>query len=123
ARRERELSAEREVHRLKSSFVSMVSHEFRTPLGVVMSAAEVLKDYAARLNERRREEHLSDIVDAARRMNDLISEGLLLGRVGSGRMQCSTKAVDLPTLCGKVIESVAAATQRRCRIALADSSW
>ena len=122
ARREHELNAERELHRLKSSFVSTVSHEFRTPLGVIMSAAEVLKDYAARLNETRRQEHLTDIVDAAGRMNDLINEVLLLGAVESGRMQCNVKPVDLPLLCRKIIESIAAATQRRCPIALDDDA-
>jgi signal transduction histidine kinase len=118
ARREYELNSERELYRIKTIFVSTVSHEFRTPLGVIMSAAEVLKDYAARMNETRRQEHLVDIVDAARRMDELISEVPLLGRVESGLMHCSVKPVDLPSLCRKIIDSVVTATQQRCTVVL-----
>src|SRR5262249_10211366 len=42
------LAAERELSELKSRFVSMVSHEFRSPLGVILSAAENLDSYFER---------------------------------------------------------------------------
>jgi signal transduction histidine kinase len=114
---------ERDLHRLKTSFVSMVSHEFRTPLGIIMSSAEILESYFQRLDETRRREHLHDIVDAARRMNDLIGEVLLRGQVDAGRMECCVRAVDLPALCRKIIEDVGTATQQRCPVLFAAEMW
>ena len=61
AQRERELKGEREVNRLKSSFVSMVSHEFRTPLGIIQSSAQILERYLDRLTAERRREQLVSI--------------------------------------------------------------
>jgi signal transduction histidine kinase len=123
AQSERELRVERDLHRLKTSFVSMVSHEFRTPLGIIMSSAEILESYFQRLDETRRREHLQDIVDAARRMNDLIGEVLLLGQVDAGRMECCVRAVDLAALCRKVIEDVGMATQQRCPVLFEAEIW
>jgi signal transduction histidine kinase len=88
-----------------------------------MSSAEILESYFQRLDETRRREHLHDIVDAARRMNDLIGEVLLLGQVDAGRMQCCVKAVDLPALCRKVIEEVSTATQQRCPVLFDAELW
>jgi signal transduction histidine kinase/type II secretory pathway pseudopilin PulG len=117
--RERELQVEREVGRLKSSFVSMVSHEFRTPLGVIRAAGENLGRYFQRLTETQRAELLGDIAASASRMNDLIEEVLLLGKVESGKMECRPAPVDLPALCRRVIAEVRMATHEVCPIELA----
>src|SRR5204863_2639504 len=52
------LAREKELGELKSSFVSMVSHEFRTPLGIIMSSAEILQDYLDQLPAEDRNAHL-----------------------------------------------------------------
>jgi len=114
--RERELKFEREVSRLKSTFVSMVSHEFRTPLGVIRAAGESLGRYYQRLTEAQRTELLGDIAKSAGRMNDLIEEVLLLGKVESGKMECRPDLVDLSVLCRSVAGEVRAATQDACPI-------
>jgi signal transduction histidine kinase len=114
--RERELQLEREVGRLKSTFVSMVSHEFRTPLGVIRAAGESLERYFQRLSEAQRAELLGDIAKSTRRMNDLIEEVLLLGKVESGKMECRPAPVDLPEICRRVIAEVRAATLEACPI-------
>ena len=48
------LTREKELNEMKSNFVSLVSHEFRTPLGVIMSAADVLARYFERLTPEKR---------------------------------------------------------------------
>jgi signal transduction histidine kinase len=114
--RERELQIEREVGRLKSSFVSMVSHEFRTPLGVITASAGNLQRYLPRLPEEQRARLLDDIMNSSSRMRDLIEEVLLLGKVDSGNMKCQPVPVDLPALCRCIIDEVSAAGQNRCSI-------
>jgi PAS domain S-box-containing protein len=52
------LSREKELSQLKSNFVSMVSHEFRTPLGIIQSSAELLRDFYQKMPSREREEQL-----------------------------------------------------------------
>ena len=93
------LEREKELSRLKTNFVTLVSHEFRTPLGIIMSAADILKKYFDRLAPDRRGEHLQDIHDASRRMAELIDEVLLLARVEAGKMECKPQPLDLPAFC------------------------
>lgn len=114
--RDHELRAERELSKLKSNFVSMVSHEFRTPLGVIRAAGESLTRYFQRLTESQRVELLGDIAKSSRRMNDLIEEVLLLGKVEAGRMECRPAPVDLAAVCHRVITEIRTATQDVCPI-------
>jgi PAS domain S-box-containing protein len=93
------LEREKELSRLKTNFVTLVSHEFRTPLGIIMSAADILKKYFDRLAPDRRGEHLQDIHDASRRMAELIDEVLLLARVEAGKMECKPLPLDLRAFC------------------------
>lgn len=118
AQRERALHVEREVNALKSSFVSLVSHEFRTPLGVIVSSTQLLDKYFARLSEAERTEQLAEIQESADRMKDLIEEVLLLGKVESGRMECHPAPVNLRSLCDRAIADVARAAPSGCRIEL-----
>lgn len=112
------LAAEREVGELRARFVSMVSHEFRTPLGIIMSAVELLRGYLDRLPAERRTELLEDIYSSTRRMSGLMEQVLLLGRVESGRAQFRPTALNLPELCQALIDETYSAVGRRCEIAL-----
>ncbi len=116
--RERELQMQRELNRLKSNFVSMVSHEFRTPLGVIQSSAEILQAYFDRLGPEKRAEHLAEIVQFTTRMKDLMEEVLLLSRVESGRMECKPALVDVCALARRVAAEVEASSEGRCPIHL-----
>ena len=107
---------ERELHELKSHFVNTVSHEFRTPLGVIMASAENLRDYHERFTPAQRAEHLRDIFDASQTMSGLMEEVLLLGRVESGKVTFRPAPLDLPALCERFVEEVRAATENRCPI-------
>jgi signal transduction histidine kinase len=57
----RTLARERDLGQLRSNFVSMVSREFRTPLGIIQSSAEILEDYLDQLNPDERKDHLQSI--------------------------------------------------------------
>jgi PAS domain S-box-containing protein len=110
------LAQERELSELKSRFVSMVSHEFRTPLGIIMSAIELMRHYDARLPDDQRKELYQDIYDATRHMSGLMEQVLLLGRVEAGKLGCKPQPIDLGTLASKITDESLSATNRRCPI-------
>lgn len=116
SRRERELAVEREVNELKGRFVSMVSHEFRTPLGITMSAVELLRNYLNRLPPAKLAELLEDIYQSTLRMSGLMEQVLLLGRVESGRAGFRSLPLDLPELVARIGDETQSATNRRCEI-------
>jgi len=113
------LARERELSEMKSNFVSLVSHEFRTPLGVIMSAADVLQRYFERLAPEKRARHLEMILKSTRNLAALIEEVLLLGRVEEGRMQFTPVAVDLEKTCRTLCDEVRSATNGVCPIQFA----
>ncbi len=112
----RALEQERELVRLKTNFANLVSHEFRTPIGVIVSSAQVLDSYFDRLTPPRRHEHLGDIVEAARHMAGLIDEVLLLGRIEAGRLAFQSRPLDLPSFCRRLADEVQQASGLRCPI-------
>jgi signal transduction histidine kinase len=114
----RAVAREKELGQLKSNFVSMVSHEFRTPLGIIMSSAEILQDYLEQLDSDERQHHLQSIAKNTRRMADLMEEVLLLGRFEAGRMNCQPAPIDLAGFARRLVDEMLSATDRRCPIVL-----
>ena len=109
------LKEEREVGELKSRFVSSVSHEFRTPLGVIMSATDLLSRYRDRLPAERIGEHLQEIRHATRQMSGMMEDILLLGRAEAGRVDIKPQAVDLPELCTRLADETKSAAAQSGR--------
>ncbi len=112
----RALAQERELSELKSRFVSMVSHEFRTPLGITMSAVELLQHYEDRLPPDQKAVLLADIQGSTKSMAGLMEQVLLLGRVEAGRLAFRPRPLDLETLVLKLTDESHSATNRRCLI-------
>jgi len=110
------LSREKELGEMKSSFVSMVSHEFRTPLGVIASAADVLQRYFDRLTPEKRDDHWTMIHRSTKNLSSLIEEVLLLGRVEDGRMKFAPVAMDVEKFCRGLADEVFSATRGVCPI-------
>lgn len=114
----RSVARERELSQLKSSFVSLVSHEFRTPIGIIHSSAEILERYQERLPAAERTEHLRAIQSHAWRMASLMEEVLLFGKVEAGRLEFRTAAFDLDEACRRWVQELTLTTGRRCPIHL-----
>ena len=112
------LAREKELGLLRSKFVSMVSHEFRTPLGIIQSSAEILEDYLDRLKPDERKEHLQSIQKNTRRMAALMEEVLLIGSFDAGKMDFRPISLDLAGFAGRLVDEVLSATDRRCPILL-----
>jgi PAS domain S-box-containing protein len=114
----RALENERELNELRSRFTSIVSHEFRTPLGIIMSAVELLRNYFDRLEPARRTELFEDIHGATRRMAALMEQVLVLGRADAGKLSFTPAPVDLGALCTKLTDESQSATVKRCEVEL-----
>jgi PAS domain S-box-containing protein len=114
----RTLAREKELGQLRSNFVSMVSHEFRTPLGIIQSSAEILDDYLDQLGPTERSDHLQSIRKNTRRMAGLMEEVLLIGSLDAGKMEFKPAPLDLRTFVRRLLAEVLSATNGRCPIDL-----
>src|ERR1044071_5360108 len=110
------LAAERELGELRSRFVSMVSHEFRTPLGVILSAAENLDGYFDRLNPEQRRTQLDHVIQTTRQMAKVMENVLLLGRAEAGKIEFKPEALDLQKFCEGLGHQVQSSTNGKCPI-------
>ncbi|MEQ1749239.1 MAG: HAMP domain-containing sensor histidine kinase [Prosthecobacter sp.] len=110
------LSQERELGELKSRFVSLVSHEFRTPLGIIMSAVEVLRHYGERITPEKHSELHEDIHSSTLQMSSLMEQVLMLGRAEAGKIGWKPAQVDLKALFERLVDEGLSATNRRCPV-------
>ena len=112
----RALQQERELGEMKTGFVNTVSHEFRTPLGITMSAVELLQHYDDRLPPAQKAELLDDIQRSTKNMAGLMEEVLLLGRAEAGRLSYRPVPLDLDTLARVLTDEQLSSTTRKCPI-------
>src|SRR5436190_10601162 len=96
----------------------MVSHEFRTPLAIIMSSAEILDAYLDRLPPEERTSNLRDISNATRHMGAMMEEVLLLSRVEAGKMIYRPTLLNLTVFCERLVDEILSATNKRCPIQL-----
>lgn len=112
------LARERELSQLKSDFVSLVSHEFRTPLEIILSSADNLQRYHERLAPAKRDQLLQTIRKSVRRMSGMMEEVLLLGRLETDRMTFKPAPFEWRAFCQRMGDEIEAATNKRCPIQL-----
>lgn len=97
------LEKEKELSDLKSRFVSMTSHEFRTPLSTILSASELLEYYSHRWSEAEKLEQLHLIQSSVHHMTQLLEDVLLIGKAEAGQLQSEPKLIDLSNFCVSLI--------------------
>lgn len=101
-----EMNKERELVNLKSRFVSTVSHEFRTPLSVILSSSDILTRYGEKMTHERHQEHIDRIRGHAMLMTEMLNDVLTLNKMQSGAGQLQPGPVDVIRLCESVLEQV-----------------
>lgn len=89
------LSKEKQLNEIKSRFVSMASHEFRTPLSAVLSSASLLAKYTGAEEQEKRDKHIGRIKGSVKHLNDILEDFLSLGRLDEGRVQSSPASFNL----------------------------
>ena len=100
------LAKEKELNSLKSRFVAMTSHEFRTPLATILSSAELLEHYSNKWNESKKLKHLRRIQVAVKHMTGLLNDVLLLGKAEAGKLEFKPRPLELEKFCHELVEEI-----------------
>ena len=100
------MAQQQELADLKSRFVSMASHEFRTPLATILSSSDLLKLYGDRMDAQEREGCFAFISEAVHRMRNMLEDVLLLGTTEAGVSQFKPTAHALGPLCESIVDEV-----------------
>ncbi|MDV2992623.1 MAG: Sensor histidine kinase WalK [Chroococcidiopsis sp. SAG 2025] len=103
---EQALVKEKELSELKSRFVSMTSHEFRTPLTAILSSAELLEDYGAIWHEEKKRHHLQRIQTQVQHMTFLLNDVLVMGKAEAGKLEFQPTPIDLFQWCRSLVEEI-----------------
>ncbi|GAB3713588.1 hypothetical protein GCM10027592_52930 [Spirosoma flavus] len=97
------LVAEREVGELKSRFVSMASHEFRTPLTTVLNSATLIEKYPNGEQQEKRQKHVYRIRESVKHLNDILEEFLSVGKLEEGKIETHPVDVAIARLIGETV--------------------
>ena len=81
------LEKEKDLGELKSRFVSMASHEFRTPLSTVLSSTYLLQKYTTAEDQPKREKHIERIVSSVNMLTDILNDFLSVGKIEEGKIK------------------------------------
>ncbi|WP_343701283.1 HAMP domain-containing sensor histidine kinase [Chitinophaga sp.] len=100
------LEKEKELNEIKSRFVSMASHEFRTPLSAILSSAALIGKYPAQEDQPRREKHVQKIREAVTHLNELLEDFLSLGRIEEGKIHVHPEKISLHNFAIETVEEV-----------------
>src|SRR5262245_38024535 len=95
----RALEKEKDLSELKSRFVSMTSHEFRTPLATILSSAELLEQYGGRLPAEEKQELYQSIRTGVDRMTRMLDNVLVIGRAEAQMLEFKPAQTDLAAFC------------------------
>lgn len=112
------LNRERELGELKSRFVSMASHEFRTPLATILSSSEILTHYRARLKDEEITKRLDSIKSEVLYMTQLLDDVLTLGKAESGKLSFQPEEIDLAQMLGQFVGEFDRTQSHRLRLDL-----
>lgn len=80
------LSKEKDLSDMKSRFVSMASHEFRTPLSTILSSASLVARYTQTEEQENRNKHIQRIKSSVTNLTNLLNEFLSIGKIEDGRV-------------------------------------
>lgn len=100
------LSKERELNEIKSRFVSMASHEFRSPLSTVLSSAALLGKYTLTEDQEKRDKHIKRIKDSVKHLNDLLEDFLSLGKLEEGKIGADPAGFAVKEFLEEVVEEM-----------------
>jgi PAS domain S-box-containing protein len=99
-----EIEKQTELVRLKEDFISIVSHEFRTPLTVIMSSSELLLTRYGHMPAERQQKHFQIILEQSKYMSGLINDVLTINKARAGKLDFNPVPLDLVTFCQDMLQ-------------------
>ncbi|WP_035139585.1 sensor histidine kinase [Fischerella sp. PCC 9605] len=101
---QRTLAQEKELSELKLQFFSMVSHEFRTPLSLIVGSAQLLEETLKPIVKPTKLKNLYRIQSSAKAMTKLLGDVLTLARADAGKLECNPTLLEIQTFCLNLVE-------------------
>lgn len=102
----RALKKEKELNNMKSQFVTIASHEFRTPLATILSSASLIGRYGTTEEEEKRQKHVKRIKSAVTNLTEILNDFLSIGKLEEGRVHSIPVQVDLDAFCRNLIDEI-----------------
>lgn len=98
------LQKERDLNKLKTDFISMTSHEFRTPLTSILASADFLEMFGSKIPADKMHKHLMNIQNSVTDMNLLLEDVLTVSRIEKGKITNSPIEINLKDFCINLVE-------------------
>jgi signal transduction histidine kinase len=102
------LEKEKEVNQLKSRFITMASHEFRTPLAIISSSSGILQNFSDRLSEKRKQEHLETIQNTIKHIIQILDDVLMINQAEAEKIEVNLEPLDIIKFCRHLKEQIEA---------------
>lgn len=106
------LEKEKELNELKSRFVSMASHEFRTPLSTILSSVSLVQKYDGPENEEKRDKHISRIKSAVNNLTGILNDFLSLDKLETGKVENNPVEFDIVKFSEEMTEEMQAVAKK-----------
>ncbi|MDB9522677.1 ATP-binding protein [Dolichospermum circinale CS-1225] len=103
---ESSLFQEKKIGEMKVQLFSMVSHEFRTPLSVILLSAQLLREALKDVVNEIQFKNLSRIQYSAKLMNHMLTDILTLTRAEAGKLDCQTQLINIEDFCLNLVEDI-----------------
>jgi PAS domain S-box-containing protein len=100
------LDKEKQLNEIKSRFVSMASHEFRTPLSTILSSATLISKYVQTEENDKRERHLKKIKDSVSHLNGLLEDFLSLGKLEEGKVTVNISSFEVREFIEDIVDEM-----------------
>jgi len=100
------LEKEKELNELKSQFIAIVSHEFRTPLATINSSNDLLQRYCRDLMDEKKSKHFRQIQISVTEMTQLLDDVLVIGKADAGKLEFTPAPLNLLEFCCHLIEEL-----------------
>lgn len=106
------LDKEKELNEMKSRFVSMASHEFRTPLATILSSLSLVSKYGELDEKEKQQRHIERIKDSIKHLTDLLNDVLSISKLEEGKTSITLETFNMHAFTTEVIHELQLLTQR-----------
>jgi signal transduction histidine kinase len=103
-----DLQQEKQMSELKSRFMTLMTHEFRTPLAVILTSSDLLERYHERITDEQRGKHFTMIREQVDHLARVLNDILTLSRAETVGLELYTTQVNLKDICTRAINQVQA---------------